>query len=494
MAEVYKHGTYGESVESNYPAEVAISTLPVYIGSFPVQRLNAAGAKDYDYAQHINEPILLSSAKQINSLGIYSDDWKNYTLCEAMFAHFFNGQEVIAPIVIINLMHPDSATATDSTTASVVMNKEGKSFVGYIEDALCNIDSLAVTADGVEFAEGELTYAYDGDLVKIVIVKEGYTGGTVNATYKQIKFSADDVLATNFQKAADAVDYVEMKLGMIPTEIIAPAFSEKPEFHDIMIQKCIDKAAYKWNITAVVDIPATAEVATREAAIQWKKDNHYTNKLEKVCYPMAGYENKILHLSTITAAKMQAVDIANDDVPSESPSNEIIFIDRVCLADGKTVYWLEYEVNELNAAGITSVNLVKQTLRLWGPHMGNFNQATISNIKPEHKFDTQIRMLGYILNYLQMNYYDEIDETFSPKDVDSVKNSIQTWLDSLVNDGKLLYAEVDFASENNPVEQLENGDLIFDIKVTYGIVAKSITFRVQYNRTGLSLLFEGGDE
>jgi phage tail sheath protein FI len=410
-----------------------------------------------------------------------------------MHAHFMNGQRVVSPIVVINVLNPDSHVEVESTTATVNVHKEGKSFVGYIDDPLCSIDSLAITAASVEFAEGEVTYGYDGDSVKIIIKKEGFTATSVTASYTRVKFAASDIRATDFQKAVDAVDYVELKLGLIPTILVAPAFSKVPDLHDIMVQKTLDRAAAKWYLISLSDIPATDDVATRAEAIQWKADNQYNGKYDKVFYPMAAYGDKIYHLSTIGAYRMQATDIDNDDLPFVSPSNKLINVDRMCLANGDTVFYMENEANELNAVGITTMNIVKQTMRLWGSHMANYNAKTLSNINPEDRFDIQIRMMMYILNYLQYNYYDEIDETFTRKDIDAILNSIQTWLDSIVNAGALLYATVRFDPASNPVESIENGDLTFDLEVTYGISAKSITFKLQYTRTGLSLLTEGSE-
>lgn len=491
----YKHGVYGVSEASNYKSETSIGTLPVYIGSMPIQRININGAAEYDYSAYINKPILISSYKEVRNLGIYSDDWSAYTLGEAIRAHFMNSDEVMAPIVLINVLDPTSHVGESAVTKTVPINKEGKSYVGYIDDPLCSLDEMTITADGVQFAEGEVTYAYDGDAVKISISKTDLKVSSISATYKQISFKASDVRATAFETAVNAVDDVEAVIGLLPTILCAPEFSKIPENHDIMIQKAIDKAAQKWNLVCVTDIPASADVNTKELAIAWKKTNQYNSKYEKVCYPKVANGDHTFHLSTMATFRMMLTDAENDNIPYVSPSNKILDVDRAVLDDGTSVFFKEYEANELNAAGITTINFVKQRLRLWGPHMANYDYASLSSIKPEDRFDLQIRMLGYILNYLQYNHTEEIDESFTPSDRDSVINSAQTWLDSLVALGALLYARISFDTTVNDTESLENGDLIFDLDITYPINAKSITFRGKYTRTGVVLLLtEEGDE
>ena len=99
-------------------------------------------------------------------------------------------------------------------------------------------------------------------------------------------------------------------------------------------------------------------------------------------------------------------------------------------------------------------------------------------------------MSCYLFNYLQYNYLDEIDATVTKKDLDAITNSVQTWLDSLVNSNMLLYASIQFDNDTD----IANGDVVFSIDVTYPIIAKSITFKLIYTNKGISVLTEGGTE
>lgn len=497
----YKHGIYGEAQASNYKSEEAVGTLPVYIGTLPIHRLNTTGAADFDYSDYINKPILVSSYKEVENLGIYSDDWETYTLCEVIYTHFMNGDDVISPIVLINMFDPATAVGETAVTKTVTVSKEGSSYVGYIDDPLCVIDDIVITAEivispdasGVSIDESNIVYTYDGDRVAFAIKSEDAIS-SVTATYKAISFKAEEIAVSDFKTAVNAVDYVEALTGKIPTILVAPSFSQVPAMHDVMIQKAIERAADKWYIICVSDIPADETVNSVETAIAWKKENQYNSKHDKVCFPMVANGKKVFHLSTLTAFEMQLTDFENGETPHISPSNRPIAAEKAVLKDGTVMLLMEREANELNKVGITTVNLIKQQIRLWGSHMSNYNFDTLSDIKPEDRFDASVRMMGYILNYLQYNYIDEIDRTFSRKDIDSILNSVQNWFDSLVNEGKLLYAEVSFDEASNTIEQLENGDLTFDIKVTYGIITKSITFRLQYTRAGIITLLSGGEE
>ena len=95
--------------------------------------------------------------------------------------------------------------------------------------------------------------------------------------------------------------------------------------------------------------------------------------------------------------------------------------------------------------------------------------------------------------YLQYNYIDNIDTAFTRKDIDSIVTSVQQFLNSLVNEGKLLYATILFNEDENSTANMVNGDFVFSVKPTYTPNAKSITFKTCYTAEGLSAL-TGGSE
>ena len=496
----YKHGVYGIAAVTNNPTERALSTIPAYIGSAPVHRINTNGDSDFDYSDYVNKPYLISSMREARDMGLYSDDWATYTLCEAIHAHFMNGSQSVAPIIIVNTLDPATHVEASAGTATVTMKKAGTRFIGYIEDPLCCIDNIALTiGENVGVDTQTVSYHYDGDKVVVEAEitfkngKESTAYFTATATYSKIAFTAEDYTESVLASALNALDSCEQLCGEIPSIIAAPGISEIPELHDFMIQKAMDKLAGKWNVICVSDIPNTAK--TYAEAKAWAVEHAYSSKHDKVCWPAVAYGNKKYHLSTIVTYMMQNLDTQNNDVPYVSVSNKDIFCDRAVVGEDETLLISETEANGLNQVGITTVNIVKRSLRIWGSHMSNYDYAKVGSIAPEDRFDASVRMMKFILNHLQNQYMNEVDESFTRKDVDSIVNDAQTWLDSLVNDNMLLYGNISFNNESNSDEDIANGDFMFDLEVTPTIIAKSITFKLQYTSTGLSVLTtEGGDE
>ena len=496
----YKHGIYGIAEVTNNATEIVQGTIPAYIGSAPVHRVNTNGNSGFDYSGYLNKPILISSLREAKEMGLYSDDWSTYTLCEAIHAHFMNGAQAVAPIVLLNVLNPQSDIEDKAGTATVTMKKVGTGFVGYINDPLCCLENIALTVSDTAGVSAHIaTYRYDGD--KVVVEadvtfssgKENTTAFTATATYAKIAFDSEKFTATAIEAALAGLDYCEQIVGVVPNVVAAPGISEIPELHSLIVQKAMDKISGKWHFVCLSDIPATAK--TYDAAIAWKNENAYESKYDKVFWPEVAYGDKVYHLSTVGAYMMQYIDMQNGGVPYASTSNKDLFCDRVVVGDNETLLVSESKANEANKVGITTVNLIKRSLRLWGAHMANYSHASINNIAAEERFDSSVRMMMYILNYLQQQHIDEIDQSFTRKDIDNIVNSAQNWLDSLVNDSMLLYASISFNNESNSDADIANGDFVFDLEVTYTVTAKSITMKLQYTPSGLSVLStDGGDE
>lgn len=486
----YKHGIYGNVVATNNATDVSQGTIPCYIGSAPVHRIGAGNVADY-----VNKPFLVSTLREAREMGLYSDDWNTYTLGEVLHAHFMNGSQQVAPIILINVLDPATDVSRQAHTATVSMRKSGTKFVGSIKDPLCKLDEMALVAEGEGIALTNVKYGFDGDTV----IFEAESTASVSsfnatATYKQVEFGTAKFNEVIVQNALDSLDYCEQITGYIPNILAAPGISENPALHALMVQKALERISGKWHFAVLSDIPAT--VSTYAEAQSWKQENAYDSKFDKVFWPQVAHGDKVYRLSVVGAYMMQMTDMQNSDVPYISTSNKVTFCDRAVVgANHDTLMISEESANGLNQVGITTVNMVKRGLRLWGAHMANYNYASLVNIAAEDRFDSSVRMMMYLLNHMQYQYINEIDQSFTRKDIDAVVNGVQTWLDSLVNDGMLLFAEISFNNESNTDADIANGDFTFDMEVTYAVCAKSITFKLAYTNAGLvNLTTAGGEE
>lgn len=481
----YKHGVYGEQVPFQKSLISSLGTIPAYIGTAPIHQLNIDGLPDFDYTPYINKPILIEKYKDVeNKLG-YSSDWANMTLCEPIYAHFGTDSQ-IAPVICVNMANPKKLAVSQTEKQITLLGIAGDK-TGYIDDSLACIENITLG----ELTSSDYKMTYENGKIKIHITKEDFSDSEITATYRQIDVTKTTLNAQAFKNALDALDICELTTGKIPNIISAPSWSSIPDYHSQIMQKVNEKIAKKWYIVAVSDIPSDSTVNTKELAMKWANTNGYTSKFDKILWPMGIYNGQKYHLSTICCVTMQKTDTDAGNVPYISPSNKKINIDGTILADGTPLYIPEYDANELNSVGITTVNIIRGELRLWGLHMANYSFDNKDNINPEDLQDSGIRTGLYLLNYLQRNYIDKIDTPITKRDIDAILASVQQWLNSLVNAGKLLYGTISFENNENSLDDIANGDFVFNVQSTTAPNAKSLTFRSQYTTEGLSSLIGG---
>ncbi len=283
------------------------------------------------------------------------------------------------------------------------------------------------------------------------------------------------------------VDLIYQMYNKIPVVLVAPGWSHKPAVETALLEKC-QKINGHWDAICVVDIDS-AVAKTIVAAKNWKQTNTYTSKLEKVCWPRVISGDKKYWLSTLIVVRMCQTDYTNEGIPYESPSNKPIDITGTILGDGALINFDEIQANDLNSEGITTVIYRAGSWVLWGPHNGNYKYTT--EIDPRDRFDCNIRMLIYLTNSFQVQYMNSVDQPLNRARVDSILNDAQVWLNSLVSDGKMLFAEIKFNESSNPVSSIVEGDFEFDIRTTTTPPGKSLTFKVQYTTEGLNSITGG---
>ena len=93
----YKHGIYTSEIPTSIiPPVETDAGLPVIYGTAPVH-LASDRAK-------ANRPVLCYTYEEAVAAFGYSDDWKKYTLCEAVYSQFALYNR--APVVLVNVLDP----------------------------------------------------------------------------------------------------------------------------------------------------------------------------------------------------------------------------------------------------------------------------------------------------------------------------------------------------------------------------------------------------
>jgi len=481
---MYRHGAFADLLATkDFIPPSGVATLPVYIGTAPVNQLSS-------FDSSINKPLLIQSYQDgVNKIG-YNEDWTNFTLCEALYAHFKNNIQPIGPIVVINVLDP--ATHKKAGTATVAMTNG----IGYIDNKKVVLKTLA-SLGLVKGTDYSAEYSTDGAKV-VITALTGTVGASIDFTFDEIDMT--NVIGTTIiggtdvngvKTGIDVVDLIYQTFNMIPTIFAAPGWSKIKDVDTALKAKSqnLNGHWYAW-VNSDIDCSATG-AETISAAKTAKTTSGFIGAMEGPCWPMAYKSTRKYHISTLTTVTMQMIDYQNDNVPFETPSNKPVDINGMCLEDGTVIEFDQIQANDLNSKGIRTLSYWGGRWVLWGSHTGEYEYG--KDMDKRNVFDSNIRMIYFIANTFQSRYGTLVDKPMNRAMVDTILNDYQEWLDNLNAQGKILLGEISFTQLSNPTSDVVEGDFDFNIETTTTPPGKSLTAKISWTTKGIDVLF-GGEE
>lgn len=479
----FKHGVYvSEKPTAVIPPVQTTAGLPVVFGTAPIH-LAADPAK-------ANRPILCYTyAEAVQQLG-YSDDWSKYTLCEVMYSQFtLYGY---APVVFVNVLDPAKHKKTTSKKSATVSQSQ------VVLDAPVLLDTLKVyktevAQPAVLGTDYEAAYNDDGQLV-ISILDDGAlkSSATVLLDYDEVDPSAvkkEDIIggidsATGKPKGLECISQVYPLTRMVPGLLLAPGWTEDPEVAAVMAAKA-DNINGLFRAIALVDLPADSQITKYSDAPSWKNKNNYTNILEYVCWPKAKMGDHIYHMSTHVLGAIATADAANDDIPSQSPSNKAIQATGLCLDDGAEVVLDLQQAEYLNGQGInTGLNFTSGWV-LFGNRMACYP----GNTDPKDAFINIRRMFNWQKQTFILTYWRMLDQNITWRLINSIIDSEGIRLNALVASQDLLGAEITARRDENPDTELMNGHVKFHTYFSPPTVAEKIEDELEFSTKYFDGLF-----
>lgn len=483
----YLHGVYGSLQPSEVSAAAASGTVAAYIGTAPIHLIQ--GYKDLGL---VNTPIELTSLSQAKSKIGYSDNWDKFTLCEAVSEHFNNSVQNVGPIYVINVLDPDNCKSSSAKTVSVTTVNKTFSFKS--DDIILDTFAIAEKVAGKDY---EVSYSFTSGMVTVTSLGDELNAAEASYyTVDTAKVTSADIIgettADGQYKGLDALKLLYQKYNVVLNLLGAPKYSEDPKVYTAMVSH-VQQLNGHWDGFVMADIPlkdSDGAIDTIDKAITWKEKHGYNSEFSKVCWPAyKDGNNQVHHLSVACLATALAVDVENDGVPFESPSNhEIDAVNQYFGEDSKNNGFDQDTANALNAKGITTLAYIGGAYKLWGPHTAAY--AYNGNMDARAIFDSYIRVLEYIINDFQLENMGKIDHAMTPGDKDAVLTSEQSKLDALKAQGALVGSPtVAFNATENPTSNLINGDFVWNVKVTNVPLLKSASAKVAYTSDGLASYF-----
>ena len=490
----YKHGVYiRETGTSLIPTVRVESALPFVVGTAPINQIAAGSRK-------INEPVLINSyAEAVKYFGFEAaqvfnakgDKKFTHGLSEFMYANFnFYG---IVPCIFVNVLDPSVHKA--AVAAQTVTIKDGSDtlkILGVLAETLVVTngqtgDDLHTYAAGTDY---ETAFDEDGYLVINWIGVEIPSDVTVSG-YKidpSLVTKADIIgginASTGKRKGLELINEVYPKFSLVPTLVLAPGFSSDPEVAAIMGAKAI-LINGNFRAMALCDAPADSNVPVYSSVPEWKKNNNLVLTQQVLCWPMVRNTETLYHASVHLAGVIGVTDNANGGVPYCSPSNKNASITGLCLDDGTEVVFGNEEANYLNGQGIVTLLNFAKGWTIWGNRTCCYPGVT----DPKDAWIAVRRMFQWVGNTIVLTTWQKVDEPGNRRLIETVVNSINQWLNSLVARGQLLGGRCLFREEDNPTIELMDGIYHFKVFMTPPSPAENMEFNLEIDTEYYSTLF-----
>lgn len=466
----FNHGIRGRETATSLAAINTPGLTPVYVGTAPINMGNKT---------NVNNPVLCFSYQEaVENFG-FVKNFEDYTLCEAIDAHF--SKFGYGPIVLINILDTTEHKKTE-TNVSVPITTN-KSYV---------IEKVGILKETLEITtEIQFITEFDDNGYLVIYPTGDDKPSSITVSYDILDptlVENEDVIGgidanTGAKKGLELISEVFPKYQRIPNPILAPKFSTDSTVAAVMETKASLVNGHFRSI-ALVDIDTN--VVTKYSDVpKYKNDNNLLSTHMVAYYPKIALGERQYHLSTQIACIMQELASESEGVPYKSPSNINLKADKSCLANGIGILLGIDEANYLNENGInTAINFIGGW-KAWG----NRTSCFPSNTDPKDNFIASRMMTNFILNTAILNFWNKVDNPTNKVLIKTVVDSINIWLNGLKAAGMIIGAQIDFREQDNPTTSLTSGKIVFKLYYAPSLPAEDICIDLEVDVNYYSSLF-----
>ncbi len=449
-----------------------VEMVEVFSGSRPIttQRTGIIGLVGTAPKGPINEMKVVANLKQ--AIDLFGQQLTGFTIPQALDQIF---AQKGGPVIVVNVFDPEEMTTTVSAETKTVTN--GKFKLTYAP-----IGAVVVTNSG-----GSTTYVngtdYKVDAYGNVTVLATITEGqSLKATYDRIDLTA--IAASDINGTVTGSTYTGLQLfdtalstfGFVPKILIAPTYCELDSVATEMIEK-----ADALKSLAFIDAPSgnddVGDVIAERGLAGTFAGFRTSSKNVNLLYPYLKRYDVATDATVITPPSPYWAGIVSAQDNSRgfwySPSNvEIKGITGVEFNLSANISDSNSDVNLLNAAGINTVFVAYGTgFRTWG----NRNASYPTNTLPDN-FTSVQRVKTILEDAVVAAMLQFIDLPINKALIDSIRESVNNYIRSLVQRGALVDGSCTYDADDNPPEQIAAGQLVFQINYMPPTSAERITF------------------
>lgn len=483
----YKHGVRVEEQKTTLNTPVTgTSGLQVIIGTAPVHTRSDSG-------NLVNRPVLVNSYEEAVEVLGYSDDWKMYTLCQCMFvSRTYN----VFPMVFINVLDPETDVKEMSAVEWDCSVKKEYTFPG--ENVVKN--SVQVMKGETALAEGTDYIVSVSDAGQVTVSLLGsssyYEEAALSLKAKEIDFTEKEMAmkvvggyssSSGRNSGISCVNDVFPSHQLTPGLILAPGFSQYPEV-SVALQAAAVDINGEFYANAVIDIDSSGSGAAKCADFAEQKEKQCVVSEHAIAlWPKVKSGGRELYYSALYAAAVAYLDAQNGDVPNLSPSNKSIQISAAVLESGEELRMDKQAANDhINAnGGVTALNY--GGWKMWG----NNTAAYPANKDPKDRWICARRFFNYYRNKLILTIASKVDDLGNFRLIEAICDNENIWFNAMKSKLYIAGGIVSYKADENPIENIMDGHMVFHVKLATYLPAEDILFRVEFDPTILQSALAG---
>lgn len=479
----YYHRVEGAELDTSMASPVSgTSSLQVVVGLSPVNMTR-------EPAEAVNKPVIAYTyAEAVRQLG-YCSDFKHYTLCQSMDASFkvFS----VSPVVFINVLDPARH------------KKEYQMVAVPVVSGIATIQEVGILLEGLTVEAGEKTLVPEADYVTQFNAKGGLeitllaTENTTGVAELKVsgaqldpeKVTKEDIIGgynavTGEETGLELIRQVYPRFGIVPGVIVAPGWSKIPEVAAVLAAKC---EGLNGVFTCECAVDLDTETNTIYSSLkEGKEAMGFASRHGILLWPKVKLGEAVYDYSAVWAAMTAYTDAENHDVPKRSPSNVLIRMGAAVLEDGTEVVLDTSQAELVNSYGIvTAVN--DNGWRAWGNNTAAYPGVT----DPKDRWICCRRMMSWYRNRFILSYKEKVDSPMDPRLIESLVDAENQYLNSLTNTGDIAGGEIRYNEEDNSMEAILNGKIVFYTKIAFWIPAEYILNNIEFDPTILQSALGG---
>lgn len=450
-----------------------VETIEIESGSRTIQVVKSAviGLIGIAPTGESNKPVLVNNDRDAAQFG---NKLPGFTIPQSLDAIFKQGA---GTLIVVNVFDPVQHTTQVTDEAQVVTNGKAK---------LSNAPIGNVT---INDSNGDpVTYLADTDYMldsfgNFTVLSSVIPDGTaLKFTYRRLDASA--VTAATLIGAVDAVtgnrtgmkcwDLSYNLYGFKPKILIAPGYSSMNAISAELISM-----ATKLRAICYLDAPygITVSQAISGRGVAGTINFNTSSKRAELLYPhlkwydAATDSNTDFPYSAFKAGIRAAVD-NNEGFWVSDSNHEILGIVGAERNISAGISDAQSDANLLNEKGITTIfNSFGSGIRTWGNRNASFPASTAPD-----NFVCIRRTADILLESVEQATLQFIDKPINNALIDAIKESVNSFIRTLIGRGALIDGKCTFDRSKNSNEEIAAGHLVFDINFMAPPAGERITF------------------